>query len=107
MKRFLQFVFSLALVCAFLYPRMWPLIRASRARSRSLARPIARSGAEGSAPSGVPSGAQRERIVSFASDVSLRKDTTLEVREEFVVHSEGSYFRWGLIRDLPIDSEAR
>ena len=107
MKRFLQFVFSLALVCAFLYPRMWPLvrgsIRASRARARASAPPVSRSGGQGS----TPAGAQRERIVSFASDITLRKDATLEVREEFVAHSEGGYFRYGMIRDLPIDSEAR
>src|SRR5438445_457721 len=107
MKRFLQFVFSLALVCAFLYPRMWPLvrgsIRASRARARASGPPVSRSGGQGS----TPAGAQRERIVSFASDITLRKDATLEVREEFVAHSEGGYFRYGMIRDLPIDSEAR
>ena len=48
-----------------------------------------------------------ERIVSFAADVTVRDDATLEVREEFLVRSEGSYFKWGLIRELPIDSEAR
>ena len=98
-KGLLQFVFSLAILCAFMYPRMWPLIRSSRARARATARPVGRSGAQGSA--------QRERIVSFASDVSLRKNGALEVREEFTVHSEGVYFRYGMIRDLPIDSEAR
>jgi len=104
MKSFLQFVFSLAILCLFMYPRMWPLIRRSIRASRaaktgSLARPVAGTGAQGSA--------QRERIVSFASDVSLRKNATLEVREEFTVHSEGDYFKWGMVRDLPIDSEAR
>jgi hypothetical protein len=48
-----------------------------------------------------------DRIVFFASDVTLRKDATLEIREEFLAHSEGDYFRYGMVRDLPIDSEAR
>ena len=48
-----------------------------------------------------------ERIVTFAAEVTVREDATLEVREEFLVRSEGSYFKWGLIRELPIDSEAR
>src|SRR4029077_7939038 len=97
MKSFLQFVFSLAILCLFMYPRMWPLIRRSIRTSRAaktpaLARPVAGSG-QGTV--------QRERIVSFVSDVSLRKNTTLAVREEFTVHSEGKYFKWGMIRDLP------
>jgi len=108
MKRFLQFVFSLAILCAFMYPRMAPLLRQRRALARApRVAHTAGSGAPGSTQSSVPSGAQRERVVSFASDVSLRKDATLEVREEFVAHSEGGYFRYGMIRDLPIDSEAR
>jgi hypothetical protein len=48
-----------------------------------------------------------ERIVSFAADATVREDATLQVREEFLVRSEGSYFKWGLIRELPIGSEAR
>jgi len=108
-KGLLQFVFGLALVCAFLYPRMAPLLRQRRAEARApqVAHPRPQSGAQGSTQSSVQSGAQRERIVSFAGDVSLRKNATLEVREEFSVHSEGYYFRYGMIRDLPIDSEAR
>jgi hypothetical protein len=103
LKGLFQFVFSLALICAFMYPHMWPLIRRSMHASRAAkAGPAARPGARGSAQP-----AQREAVVSFASDVTLRKDATLEVREEFTVHSEGDSFRYGMIRDLPIDSEAR
>jgi hypothetical protein len=48
-----------------------------------------------------------ERIVSFAADLTVREDTSIEVREEFVVHSEESYFKWGMIRHLPITSNER
>ena len=48
-----------------------------------------------------------EQITSFDADITVNPDSTLTVREDFVVHSEGSYFRYGFIRDLPIDDEAR
>src|SRR5258705_7467869 len=48
-----------------------------------------------------------EKIVSFAADITIREDTSIEVREEFVVHSEESYFKWGMIRHLPITSNER
>jgi Predicted membrane protein (DUF2207) len=48
-----------------------------------------------------------EKIVSFATDIRVRKDTSIEVREEFVVHSEETYFKWGMIRHLPISSNER
>ena len=48
-----------------------------------------------------------ERIISFAADVTVREDTSVEVREEFVVHSEETYFQWGMIRHLPISSNER
>src|SRR5580704_16364401 len=107
-KGLLQFVFGLAVMCAFMYPRMAPMIRQSRLiRAQRLAHPAVSPGQQGSRQSRAPSGAQRERIVSFESDASLRKNATLEVREEFVVRSEGDYFRYGMVRELPIDSEAR
>ena len=108
-KGLLQFVFGLVLTCAFLYPRMWPLIRQSRAisKARSSAPPAAQSRGQGNPRSRLQPGAQLDRIVSFTSDVTLLKDSTLDVREEFVAHSEGDYFRYGMVRDLPIDSEAR
>src|SRR5690349_17136385 len=107
LKGFLQLIFGLALTCAFLYPRMWPLIRDSRARAKALARSAPPSRGQGGARSNPQPSTDRERIVSFASDVTLRGDATLAVREEFTLHSEGDYFRYGLTRDLPIDSEAR
>ena len=107
-KGLLQFVFGLAVMCAFMYPRIAPMIRQSRLiKAQRLAHPAASSGQQGSRQSRAPSGAQRERIVSFESDASLRKNATLEIREEFVVRSEGDYFRYGMVRELPIDSEAR
>ena len=107
LKALLQFVFGLALMVAFMYPRMAPMIRQSRAikRAQSAARPVPRSAGQGSPLS--KSDAPLDRIASFESDVTLRKDSTVEVREEFVAHSEGNYFRYGMVRDLPIDSEAR
>src|ERR1700758_3947985 len=106
-KSLLQFIFGLAVMAAFMYPRMAPVIRQSRAIKKArTARPPPRSAGPGTAQSRVQS-ELLDRIVSFASDVTLRKDSTLEVREEFVAHSEGDYFRYGMVRDLPIDSEAR
>lgn len=102
-KGLLQFIFGLAVVCAFMYPRMAPLIRQSRALKAGASRPAPRSAAKSEGRVGM----QLDRILSFAVDVSLRKNSTLEVREEFVAHSVGDYFRYGMIRELPIDSEAR
>ena len=48
-----------------------------------------------------------EQITSFEADITVNPDATLTVREDFVVHSEGSYFKYGFIRNLPIDDEAR
>src|SRR5437868_13470325 len=48
-----------------------------------------------------------ERIISFATDITIRADTSIEVREEFAVHSEETYFKWGMIRHLPITSNER
>ena len=48
-----------------------------------------------------------EKIVSFAADITVREDTSIEVREEFVAHSEETYFKWGMIRHLPISSNER
>ena len=108
-KSLLQFVFSLAILVAFMYPRMAPMIRQSLAikRARASAPRTQRSRGQGGTQSNSQPSAERERIVSFASDVTLRKDATLAVREEFTLHSEGDYFHYGLVRDLPIDSEAR
>ena len=102
LKGLLQFVFSLALMFAFMYPRMAPMIRQSRAMKRAAAQPP-RSAKPGDGRAGM----QLDRILSFTSDVTLRANATLQVREEFVVHSAGDGFRYGMVRDLPIDSEAR
>src|ERR1700757_2893694 len=48
-----------------------------------------------------------EQITSFSVDIVVNPDATLTVTEDFVVHSEGSYFKYGFIRNLPIDDEAR
>jgi len=48
-----------------------------------------------------------EQITSFSADIVVNPDATLTVTEDFVVHSEGSYFKYGFIRNLPIDDEAR
>src|ERR1700746_3175920 len=48
-----------------------------------------------------------EQITSFSADIVVNPDATLTVTEDFVVHSEGSYLKYGFIRNLPIDDEAR
>jgi hypothetical protein len=48
-----------------------------------------------------------EKIISFAADITVHEDTSIEVREEFVVHSEETYFKWGMIRHLPITANER
>jgi hypothetical protein len=48
-----------------------------------------------------------EQITSFTADIVVKPDATLTATEDFVVHSEGSYFKYGFIRNLPIDDEAR
>jgi len=60
---------------------------------------------------GVPCSATKpapdEKIISFAADITVREDTSVEVREEILVHSEETYFKWGMIRHLPISAEVR
>jgi hypothetical protein len=48
-----------------------------------------------------------EQITLFTADIVVNADATLTVTEDFVVHSEGAYFKYGFIRNLPIDDEAR
>ena len=45
--------------------------------------------------------AAEERIASFASDVAVQKDSSLEVIETIDVRSEGNQIRHGIYRDLP------
>jgi uncharacterized membrane protein YgcG len=45
--------------------------------------------------------AAEERITSFVSDVSIQKDSALEVTETIDVHSEGDRIRHGIYRDFP------
>jgi predicted membrane protein DUF2207 len=61
----------------------------------------------GAAPCAGVTRAPGERIISFATDITVREDTSIVVREEFTVHSEGTYFKWGMIRHLPISSNER
>ena len=102
LKGLLQFVIGLAVMLAFMYPRMAPVIRRSRAMQRNAAQP-----SRPATPPDARAGMELDRILSFTSDVTLRANATLEVREEFLVHCVGDAFRYGMIRDLPIDSEAR
>ena len=104
-KALLQFIFGLAICFAFVYSRIGPGLRASRAIQRASAQKPRTARPANKLDGRV--GMQLDRILSFAVDVSLRKNSTLEVREEFVAHSAGDYFRYGMIRELPIDSEAR
>src|SRR5438309_2287126 len=104
-KGLLQFIFGLAICFAFVYSRIGPGLRASRAIQRASKEKPRTARPADKGDGGV--GMQLDRILSFAVDISLRKNSTLEVREEFVAHSAGDYFRYGMIRELPIDSEAR
>jgi uncharacterized membrane protein YgcG len=42
-----------------------------------------------------------ERILSFASDVAVQRDASLEVTETIRIRAEGDEFRHGLLRDFP------
>jgi hypothetical protein len=46
-------------------------------------------------------------ITEFRADVTVKWDATLEVREEITLDNAGKYYRYGFIRNLPIDSEDR
>jgi len=61
----------------------------------------------GALPCAALTPAPGERIAWFTADLTIRNDTSIDVREEFVVHSEETYFKWGWFRFLPISSDAR
>ena len=46
-------------------------------------------------------------ITAFRADVTVKRDATLEVQEEITLDNAGKYYRYGVIRNLPIDSEDR
>jgi len=46
-------------------------------------------------------------ITSFRADVTVRKDSTLDVREEIVVNNASSYYKRGFLRNLPISATDR
>lgn len=48
-----------------------------------------------------------EGIASFTADLTVHKDSSVEVREEIQMHSEETYFKFGLVRYLPIGPDAR
>ena len=50
---------------------------------------------------------EQSGITSFRTDVWVKEDTTLEVREEIVLNDAGKFYRWGFMRNLPIGSEDR
>jgi len=43
----------------------------------------------------------------FRSDVTVREDATLEVREEMIVNDAASFYKYGFKRDLPISPSDR
>jgi hypothetical protein len=49
----------------------------------------------------------RGGITAFRADVIVKQNATLEVREEITVDDAGKYYRYGFIRNLPIDSDER
>lgn len=46
-------------------------------------------------------------ITFFRTDVTVKEDATLEVREEISVGKATSFYKFGFMRDLPIDSQDR
>jgi hypothetical protein len=46
-------------------------------------------------------------ITMFRSDVTVKPDATLEVREEITLDSSGHYYRHGFVRVLPVNPEDR
>ena len=46
-------------------------------------------------------------ITFFRSDVTMKEDTSLEVREEIVVNDAASFYKYGFRRDLPITPQER
>src|ERR1700732_5358127 len=50
---------------------------------------------------------ERGGISAFRSDVTVKQDATLDVREEITLDSGGKYYRYGFVRNLPIGSEDR
>jgi predicted membrane protein DUF2207 len=46
-------------------------------------------------------------ITFFRTDVTVKEDATLEVREEISVNNAFSFYRYGFMRNLPIDSQDR
>ena len=49
----------------------------------------------------------RGGITAFRADVTVKPDATLDVREEINLSNASKYYRYGFIRNLPIDSEDR
>lgn len=46
-------------------------------------------------------------ITFFRTDVTVKEDSTLEIREEISVSNASSFYKYGFMRDLPISSEDR
>jgi len=58
-------------------------------------------------PCAAAKAAPGEQISKFTADLTVHNDASIEVREEFLIHSEETYFSWGLVRYLPIGPDAR
>ena len=46
-------------------------------------------------------------IIAFRADLIVKQNATLEVREEITLDNAEKYYRYGFIRNLPIDSDDR
>jgi hypothetical protein len=46
-------------------------------------------------------------ISTFRTDVWVKQDATLEVREEIILNSAGKFYRYGFVRQLPISPDDR
>lgn len=46
-------------------------------------------------------------ITFFRTDVTVKEDATLEIREEILVNNASSFYKYGFMRNLPVGSEDR
>src|SRR5512137_2822886 len=60
-----------------------------------------------SSPSARADDANVTGITFFRTDVTVKEDATLEVREEISLSNASSFYKYGFMRNLPIDSQDR
>jgi hypothetical protein len=61
----------------------------------------------GAVPCAASKHAPGEKVISFSADVTVQTDTSIDVREEIIVHSEELFFKNGMVRYLPANMKGR